>query len=70
MKNTYYVPIYNWGDHPDTVNGVASGTQMYNDLQMLFCYEEDAVGYYEVEGMVPTENEYKEKHSIPTCGAV
>ena len=62
--NICYLPIYNFGDDPDGIHGTSYGTQLYNDLQMLSCYEPEAVGYIEVEVNPPTENEFKRKHGL------
>lgn len=69
MKLTYYVPIYQWGDDPYGVSGIAYGRTVYNDLNELYGMEQDVVGHMELNGVLPTENEFKTQ--IQTwCGAV
>ena len=62
MILTYYVPIFKWGDNPQTVNNGSHGTCIYNDLQMLYAYEPEAIGYFEVTGKVPTKEEFECKN--------
>lgn len=69
MKLTYYVPIYEWGDSPDTVHGGAHGCNMYSELNDLYGFEPDAVGHMELKGVLPTENEFKEQFNLRS-GAV
>jgi len=71
MINTYYVPIYNWGDDPTTIYGSGHGCTMYTTLNDLYGFEgEDVVGYFEVVGTIPTKREFEEKHGIISSGAV
>jgi hypothetical protein len=69
MKCIHYLPIYDWGEDPDAVNGNSHGCMLYSDLQMLYAYEEEAVGYFEVEVEIPTQNKFREQHGIKS-GAV
>jgi hypothetical protein len=64
MKLTYYVPIYEWGDSPDTVHGGSHGLNIYPQLDDLYCFEPDAIGHWELAGILPTENEFKEKYKL------
>lgn len=64
MKQTHYVPVFDWGSDPDSVHGCAYGSLSYSDLQMLDAYEPDAVGYLEVQVEVLTENEFRTSHSL------
>jgi hypothetical protein len=65
MRTTVYVPVYQWSDvDPNSVNGVAYGTTIYNDLNDLYGYEPDAIGHFELQGEIPTENEFKRKHGL------
>lgn len=65
MTYTSYVPIYRWNDsNPDVVHGIAFGTTHYDDLNELFAFEPDAVGYFEMHGEIPTENEFKRTHGL------
>jgi hypothetical protein len=66
MKHTYYVPIYKWGDEKTTVNGTEHGITMYQNLQDLYGFEyhygnkeQTVVGYYEVSGELPTQEEFE-----------
>ena len=59
MKSKYFVPIYQWGDTPDSENGIQYGCTMYLDLDQLYGFETEAVGHFEVEGICPTESEFK-----------
>lgn len=69
MKNTHYLPIFRFGDNPESVHNSSYGSHLYSDLQMLACYEPDAIGYIEVEVSVPTENEFKTRNGLKS-GAV
>ena len=69
MKLTYYVPIYKWGDSPDGVHGGTHGDHMYSELNDLYGFEPDAVGHFELSGVLPTENEFKEELGLRS-GAV
>jgi len=71
MKTTFYVPIYNWGELPTTTLGASYGCQMYSSLQDLYGFERDRiVGYYEVTGILPTQEEFEKEHGIVSSGAV
>lgn len=63
MKITYFVPIYKWGEDPDNVHGNKSATHFYSSVEDLSAYENDAVGYFEISGIMPTQNEYKNEDS-------
>lgn len=60
MIQTKYVPIYEWGDNPDSVHGNISATNFYCSLSDLYGSEPDAAGHYEVVGKMPTKNEFKQ----------
>ena len=59
--STFYVPIYEWGPNPDKTYKSVTGLNMYLDLDDLYMSEPSAVGYMEVTGAVPTENEFRKK---------
>jgi len=59
MKLTYYIPIYEWGNSPNTVHGGCHGRNMYSELNDLYGFEPDAVGHFELTGVLPTEDEFK-----------
>lgn len=62
MKLTYYIPIYSWGENPKSVHGNRSGTQMYSNLIDLYGFENqngEVIGYYEVSGIIPTQEEFE-----------
>lgn len=70
MKETVYIPIYEWGEDPDSANGTTSGCTVHVDLNDLYAHNPDAVGYIEMVGYCPTQREFEEKHGIVRSGAV
>lgn len=60
--NNYYIPIYKWGDNKHVTYGTSSGTTLYMNLQDLYGFEPDAVGYYIVSGKVPTQEEFEKQN--------
>jgi len=60
MPTTLYIPILEWGKDRNSSAGNAFGSEAFTDLQLLYCYT-DAVGHFEVSGLVPTQAEFERK---------
>lgn len=64
MIHTYYVPIYKWGNTESEVTGSESGTTLYTQINELYAFEPNAIGYFEVSGKFPTKIEFKYSDDI------
>lgn len=71
MKLVFYVPIFEWnGVDGEADHGTSFGTTLYTSLDDLYMFNgEDAIGHFEVEGDVPSENQFRRKHNLHS-GAV
>jgi hypothetical protein len=64
MNNIYYVAVYEWGDNEDSIDGTTTGVVLHLTIDDLYAFDPEAIGYYEVMGDLPTENEFKRKHGL------
>lgn len=62
MQLTYYVAIYKWGNIPNSVHDNSSGTTLHSSLENLYIFEPNAIAYYEVNGKMPTKEEFNKEH--------
>lgn len=69
MKTIAFVPVYKWGEDPDSHHGSIRGTSTYLGLEDLYYYEDEAVGHIEIEVNWVTENEFRRLYGLKS-GAV